>query len=392
MAQEQYRQAVAHYNRACELQGLQDYEAAIACYDDALALDPSLAAAHSNRGAALTALNRCAEALISLDRAISLEPDYAEAHFSRAITLLMQGNLPAGWVEFEWRWKTAPGRALRRSKNFSQPPWLGAQAVAGKTVLLYCERGLGDTLQFCRYAAAVSQLHANVILQVQAPLLGLLQRLPGATRVVGEAEPLPDFDLQCPLLSLPLVFKTSLSTIPAPGKYLGADARKVAQWQAKLGPHGRPRVGLGWRGDAGNPDDRNRSIALRDMLQSLPPELHYFSLQKETTPEERKLIEAHPHLSILGGELHFEETAALCECLDLVISIDTSVAHVAAALGARTWILLPFNPDCRWLLGRDDSPWYSTVKLYRQSRSGDWQEVLARVAADLRARLGFELK
>jgi tetratricopeptide (TPR) repeat protein len=384
MAQDPYRQAVAHFNRGCLLQGQQDWEAAISCYEQALALDPNLVAAHSNRGAALAAMNRCEEALASLDRAISLQPDYPEAHFSRAVTLLMQGNLPAGWVDFEWRWKTAPGRALRQSKNFPQPPWLGAQAVEGRTLLLYCERGLGDTLQFCRYALNVAQLHAKVILQVQAPLVQLLGRLCAAVQVVSETQAPPHFDLQCPLLSLPLIFKTTLLTVPAPRRYLSADAGKVSRLLTELGKPSRPRVGLVWRGDAKNPDDRNRSVALSDLLQSLPPELQYFSLQKQTTPQERRLIEDHPHVSIVGEELDFEETAALCELLDLVISIDTSVAHLAAALGRRTWILLPFNPDCRWLLDREDSPWYPSVKLCRQNRSGDWHDVLARVGAELR--------
>jgi hypothetical protein len=383
MAQESHRQALAHYNRGCVLQGQQGWEAAIACYNQALELDASLAAAYSNRGAAFTAMNRCEEALASLDQAIRLEPDYPEAHFSRAVTRLLKGDLPAGWVDFEWRWKTATGRALRQSKNLSQPLWLGAQAVEGKTLLLYCERGLGDTLQFCRYALMVSQLHAKVILQVQAPLRRLLRRLDEAVQVVSEAESPPHFDLQCPLLSLPLAFKTSLRTIPAAGRYLSADTGKVSQLQTQLGKASSPRVGLVWRGDAGNPDDRNRSVALSDLLACLPPQLQYFSLQKETTAEERRLIEAHAHVAILGDELDFEETAALCELLDLVISIDSSVAHLAAALGRSTWILLPFSPDCRWLLDRADSPWYPSVKLYRQNRSGDWRAVLARVGAEL---------
>jgi tetratricopeptide (TPR) repeat protein len=382
MAQQPHRQAVAHYNRGCKLQEQQDWEAAIACYDRALAIDPHLAAAYSNRGAAFTAINRCDEALASLDRAIGLQPDYPEAHFSKAITLLLAGNLAAGWVEFEWRWKTAPGRALRESKSFSQPLWLGAQALAGETLLLYCERGLGDTLQFCRYAQRVSELHAKVILQVQAPLLDLLRRLPAAIHVISEPEALPHFDLQCPLLSLPLVFKTSLGTIPA-ARYLSADTGKVSLLRANLGKSNRPRVGLAWRGDANNPDDRNRSVALRDLLRVLPPALQYFSLQKEATPEEERLLEDHPHVSILSKDLSFEDAAALCECVDLVISIDSSVAHLAAALGKATWILLPFNPDCRWLLHREDSPWYPSVKLYRQRTPHEWPTVLARLVADL---------
>jgi hypothetical protein len=375
------------------LQGQQDWKGAIGCYDQALALEPDFAAAYSNRGAAFAAMNLCDEALASLDRAIALQPDYPEAHFSRAVTLLLKGDLPAGWVDFEWRWNTAPGRALRQSKNFSQPLWLGQEAVEGKTVLLYCERGLGDTLQFCRYAPMVAQLHANVILQVQAPLVALLRSLGENIQVISESETLPSFDLQCPLLSLPLAFGTALDSIPAPRKYLGAATAKVARMRAELDNtgiasggtrrNGARRVGVVWRGDAGNPDDRNRSIALRSLLSFLPPGLQYFSLQKDVTPAERILIEAHPLFSFLDHDADFEDTAALCECLDLVVAVDTSVAHLAAALGLKTWILLPFNPDCRWLLEGEDSPWYPTVKLYRPRRSGDWPEVFTHVRNDL---------
>jgi hypothetical protein len=337
-------------------------------------------------------MNRCSEALASLDRAISLVPDYPEAHFSRAITLLLKGDLSAGWIDFEWRWKTSPGRALRRSKTFSRPLWLGEEAAAGKTLLLYCERGCGDTLQFCRYAPMVAQLGAKVILQVQAPLVALLRSLHQGIQVVSETETLPHFDLQCPLLSLPLVFKTSLITIPAPVRYLGAESGKIAHVQTRLHEVGAMhentrsavrRVGVVWRGDAANPDDRNRSIELSSLLSCLAPGLQYFSLQKEVTPAERTLIEAHPLFSFLDDESDFADTAALCECLDFVVAVDTSVAHLAAALGVKTWILLPFNPDCRWLLDRRDTPWYPTVELYRQTLAGDWSPVFARVRDDL---------
>jgi hypothetical protein len=391
MAQDLHRRAVALFDRGCALHGRQEFEAAISCYTEAIALDPNYAAPYSNRGAAFAALNRCDEALASLDRAIGLVPDYPEAHFSRAVTLLLKGDLLAGWIDFEWRWKTAPGRALRQSKNFERPLWLGEEAVADKRVLLYTERGLGDTLQFCRYAPMVSQLQAKVILQVQRPLAALLRRLEGDIHVVAEGETLPGFDFHCPLLSLPLVFETALDTIPAPRRYLSAQAIGVARLRARLASRGSlrggsrnaSRVGLVWRGDVNNPDDRNRSIALRDVLRFLPPELEYFSLQKEVTPQERALIESHPRFRVISEDLDFEATAALCECLDLVISIDSSVAHLAAALGMPTWILLPFNPDCRWLLERGDSPWYPSARLFRQTRLGEWHSVLARLRGEL---------
>lgn len=375
--------ALAHFNRGYVLHSLQQWEAALASYASAIALEPDFAPAHSNRGAALVALHRFIDARASLDRALELRPDYPEAHFSLAILSLLQGDFAQGWTEYEWRWQTAGGRALRRTKNFSSPMWLGEEPIAGKTVLLHCERGLGDTLQFCRYAEKVAQLGAKVILQVQEPLVALLRCLPPQITVRGEAEPLPPFDLQCPLLSLPLAFKTSLNTIPAAEKYLSANPEELTRQQARLGARTKPRVGLIWRGDPANPDDRSRSTALSDLLRYLPSGLQYFSLQKEITPAEAGLIRENPRVALIADGLNFEQTAALCECLDLVISIDSSVAHLAAALGRETWILLPFSPDCRWMLNRGDSPWYPSVKLYRQAAAGDWHTVFAAVAAGM---------
>jgi hypothetical protein len=202
-----------------------------------------------------------------------------------------------------------------------------------------------------------------------------------------DGEPLPTLDYHCPLLSLPLAFKTVLETIPAGRKYLRADAAKVARWKTRMGDPGGCRVGLVWHGDPNNRDDRHRSMALSDLLRHLPVDCRYYSLQKELSESDKRIFHAHPTASCLADELDLTETAAVCECLDLVISVDTSVAHLSAALGKPTWILLPYSPDCRWLLSRADSPWYPSVKLYRQERVGDWRGVLTRVAADLKDRV-----
>jgi hypothetical protein len=251
---------------------------------------------------------------------------------------------------------------------------------------VYSEIGLGDTLQFCRYVTLLAKLGATVILQVQSTLAELLADLDGAAHVLAEGQPLPAFDCHCPLLSLPWAFKTEVTTIPAARKYLRADPTKVARWRNRLGETSVRRVGLVWRGDPNNRDDRHRSVSLGDMLDKLPVDCRYYSLQKELSESEMRLLQAHPMATCLADDLNFPETAALCECLDLVISVDTSVAHLSAALGKLTWILLPFSPDCRWFLHREDSPWYPTVKLYRQERIGEWEQVLTRVANDLRHR------
>jgi hypothetical protein len=335
---------------------------------------------HASRGAGLAVMNRWDEALADFDQAIALCPDHIGAHFSRAIIWLLLGDFARGWSEFEWRWKTPHGRALLASKALAKPVWLGAEDIAGKTILLYSEIGLGDTLQFCRYAKAVHDLGASVILQVQAPLVELLRQLDGVSQVIADTDSQPPFDLHCPLLSLPLALKIELATIPS-GKYLCAPAARAADRRARIGRSTKPRVGLVWRGDPGNPDNGKRSMSMNDLLPHLPVGFHYFSLQKQLSESEQSL--AVRYGVEYESDLNFVETAAVCDCLDLVISVDTSIAHLSAALGGKTWILLPYNPDPRWLLDRVDSPWYASVRLYRQGRSGDWRGVLAEVGADL---------
>lgn len=360
---------------------------ALACIDRALAIDPDNALVHANRGIALAALCRLPEALVSFDRALDLKPDYAEAYFGRAVARLLSGDFAQGWVDFEWRWKRTNGPSGLQRREFAQPLWLGEKSLAGKTLLVHAEIGLGDTLQFCRYVTPLARLGATVILQVQSPLVELLADLQGVSRVMTEVQPLPAFDYHCPLLSLPLAFKTELETIPAERRYLRADPAKVARWKIRMGDTTGRRIGLVWRGDPNNRDDRHRSMALSDLLQQLPVDCRYYSLQKELSESEKRIFHAHPSTSCLANDLDFTETAAVCECVDLVISVDTSVAHLSAALGKPTWILLPFSPDCRWLLSRSDSPWYPSVTLYRQQSIGDWRDVLTRVAADLQDRV-----
>jgi hypothetical protein len=346
---------------------------------------------HASRGAALAAENRWDEALTHFDQAIAICPDHAGAHFSRAIIWLLHGDFARGWVEFEWRWKTPHGRSLLESKTLLQPAWLGGENIAGKTMLLYSEIGLGDTLQFCRYASAVNDLGAIVILQVQAPLVELLSQLTCVSQVFSDTDPTPPFDVHCPLLSLPLALRIELATIPS-GKYLIAPASKAAAWSARIGRSAKPRIGLVWRGDPRNPDDQKRSVSLAQMLPHLPIGFQFFSLQKHLSELEQGLAATRCIVFDAGQDLDFAEAAALCEHLDLVISVDTSIAHLSAALGQKTWILLPYNSDCRWLLDRSDSPWYSSVRLYRQAQSGDWRALLDKVAADLKREFAHSVQ
>ncbi len=378
--------AEAHFSRGGVLNALQRLDAALASYDRAIALKTDCAEAHFGRGNVLKNLNQLDAALASYDRAIAIQPDYAAAYYNRAFLLLSRGDFARGWTDYEWRWKSKGLPTFKEKRDFGQPLWLGKEPIAGKTILLHGEQGLGDTLQFCRYATLVADLGARVILEAPEPLVNLLAGLAGPSQIVARGSLLPSFDYHCPLLSLPLAFNTDLDSIPGAGRYLAVDAKKVALWQARLGEKVKPRIGLAWSGRVENANDHNRSMLLADLMSHLPDHYQYVSLQNEVRERDRVALESNP--SIMHIAANFSDTAAVCECLDLVISVDTSIAHLSAALGKRTWILLPrMSTDWRWLLERDDSPWYPSVKLYRQSTAGDWGGVLARVRADLNAAL-----
>jgi glutathione S-transferase len=270
-------------------------------------------------------------------------------------------------------------------RNFTEPLWLGREPLAGRTILLHAEQGFGDTLQFVRYAKRVSDLGATVLLEVQAPLKRLLSDIEGIAQVLARGEPLPRFDLHCPLMSLPLAFGTALSTIPADIPYLRAPADRVARWHARLGERRSLRVGIAWAGISLHKNNHQRSIALARFAALLAASgIEFVNIQKDITPADAAALRGHANLIQIGDELRdFADTAAVISLLDLVVSADTSVVHLAGALGRPVWVLLPFSPDFRWLLGREDSPWYPTARLFRQPRFGDWESVLARVRDEL---------
>lgn len=360
----------AHASRGNALRDLGRLDEALASYARALELNPDHADTWSNRGTALQGLLRLEEALASYDRAIALRPEHVDAHFNRATALLLAGDFARGWREFEWRWRTQT-----RARPGS---WLGATPLAGRSIVLRCEQGLGDTLQFARYAPEVTARGARVILSVQAPLTRLMASLDPEIEVRAAREA-PAADLDCPLMSLPLAFGTTLDTIPAPPRYLAADPAMVAAWRARL-PANRRRVGLVWSGNPAHRNDRHRSLPLEALTPLLDVDAHWVALQKDIPDRDVVLLDRLPLLR-MGDELgDFADTAALIEALDLVITVDTSVAHLAGALGKPTWILLPFSPDWRWLTGRDDSPWYPSARLFRQTTPGDWAGVVRRVA------------
>jgi tetratricopeptide (TPR) repeat protein len=380
--------AEAHSNRGSALQNLRRFEEALASCDRALALRPDLAETHSNRGSALQELRRFEEALASFDRAAALRPDFAEAHSNAALCLLLTGDLDRGWRKYEWRWQTDQLRHERR--NFAQPQWAGSDEVASKTVFVYAEQGLGDTIQFCRYVPLIAARAGRVILEVQRPLLELMQTLAGGAQIIARGDPLPDFDLHCPLLSLPLAFGTRLATIPAATPYLRAVPQTVKTWDARLGPRHRPRIGLAWSGKPTRKNDWNRSILLKCLLPILDGiDATFVSVQRDVRDADAELLQKRRDILHFGQELeNFADTAALLSNLDLIVSIDTGVAHLAGALAKPVWALLPHVPDWRWLLDREDSPWYPTARLFRQDETRAWDGVVASLKGALHDRFG----
>jgi tetratricopeptide (TPR) repeat protein len=394
--------AQAHANRGAVLTALERFEAALASCDRAVALDPAYAAAHFNRGVVLTELGRYAEALAAYERAVALDPNHADAHFNRSVVWLLTGDFDQGWPAHEWRRKTARGSAMDRGARMHRPCWLGEESLEGRTLLLVAEQGLGDTIQFCRYAPLAAERGARVVLEVPQPLTRLLSRLDGVAEIVVQGEAPPAFDYYCPLMSLPLAFKTTLTSIPTAIPYLAAEGDKVRFWRDQLGPRRRLRVGLVWAGghrprqsECGSVNQR-RNIRLAQLAALALPDIEYVSLQKgEAARCELTELAAQgwdgPPIADFTPLLHdFSDTAALVENLDLVISVDTSTAHLAGALGKPVWILNRFDTCWRWLIDRADSPWYPTATLYRQQTRGDWDGVVARVARDLERLAGSE--
>ena len=375
--------AFLYNNRALSLQEIGRFEDALASYDRALTLNPDYPDALCNRGVLLASMRRFDEANSSYDRAIKLQKNYALANWNKALLELTAGNFKNGLELFEWRWRCVQ-KGLGR--NFKRPLWLGGKSIANKTLLVHMEQGLGDYIQVCRYIPMLAEKGAKVVLEVPSPLASLVSTLKGDFKMVREGQPLPAFDVFCPIMSLPLAFKTTATSIPAPVPYLFADVEKQRDWHMRLGEKTRPRIGLAWSGNATHINDRNRSIPFRLLAPLLKLPVDFHVLQKEIRANDAADIPHHMNIHQHQGELNdFSDTAALLQEMDLMITVDTSVAHLAGAMGKKTWILLPYVPDYRWMMDRADSPWYPTATLFRQSAIGDWPAVIAEVAARLRS-------
>ncbi|HEX3502528.1 MAG TPA: tetratricopeptide repeat protein [Xanthobacteraceae bacterium] len=376
----------AHYNRGVALIKLGRYEEAVAANDRALAVEPGHSNALLNRGKALAQLNRHDEALASYGRVLAIKKDQADAHFNQALALLNLGQYQRGFAAYEWRWRRT---GMPPHKSRGKPLWLGEYPLARKTILLHAEQGLGDTIQFARYAPVLAAAGAKVVLEVQPELKALMSRLDGVASVIARGDaPSPQnpaFDVHCPLGSLPLALKTEPGTVPAHVPYLTADGARLAKWSTEIGALPQPRIAIAWSGNPSHDNDRNRSIALRRLAPLFAARsASFISIQRELRSEDAEIL-ATSGVTHIGAALEdFADTAAVLALCDLVITVDTAAAHLAGAMGRPVWVLVPFAPDWRWTLSGETTPWYPTARLFRQSELNDWDSVIAQLAAELR--------
>ncbi len=432
LARAHYQEAVQRYPTAakahirlgvlCKLEN--QANEALTCFNTAIALNENSALAYQKRGELFTRINRSEDAIIDYEKALSIDGDLSQyyyalafacrtlgrldealeyyrlwgrlgagkrnkqdqaiADFSESMIWLLKGHYQLGWQLYEGRWLAVSSKHFR---NFRQALWLG-EDISDKHILLHAEQGFGDTLQMFRYVELVAKKAARVTLEVNGPLQRLLKNNT-LVDVISKESVLPDFDMQCPLMSLPLAFKTTIETIPAIKESFRADKVTEAIWAEKVQrkiaqtPQ-RRNIGFVATGNMKHSNDLARSLSFEQVVKFLPQNANLFCLQKDFRPDNAKFLDSNKHIHYFGKQLvDFADTAALIACMDLVITVDTSVAHLAASMGKPTWILLPFAPDFRWLLDRSDSPWYPSAKLYRQTKIGDWDEVLQRIAADL---------
>ena len=367
--------AEAFYNRGVVYEKLYEFDSAIDDYSIAIKLNPHDYKAINNRGVARRE-TKCFDAAIKdFEKSIKIKPDFAEGHYNKSLTLLSVGKLKDGFKLYEHRWKTAHFRSQRR--HFPQPLWHGNEDLTGKTILLHSEQGLGDSIQFCRYIKFFENMKCRVLLEIEQPLISLMQCLLPQEYIYRKGSTLPAFDFHCPLMSLPHSFGTTLNDIPFSGPYLAVHQKRIEHWRELLKKKDKPIIGLAWRGNPHHVNDQRRSSGLIEIIGSLSKEFEWISLERFPTEHEKHLIDKKGHMRQFGDEIgDFAETAALCKAIDAVISVDTSTAHLAASIGTETHLLLRDCADWRWLQGRKDTPWYNAIKIYRRLDKDRWPSVL----------------
>jgi tetratricopeptide (TPR) repeat protein len=373
--------AEAWANRAAALGGLKRHAEALASAETAIALMPDHVNAHYVAGVALGDLERLEDALASYDRAIDLQPGHADARLNRGMLRLLLGQFETGWRDYEWR----KHKLDAVTDNLSDESlWSGRQDPSGKRIFVHYEQGLGDTIQFSRYLKLLEDRHADVVLMAQPPLHAIMRQMFPTFELLGPGDAPGDIDLHCPLLSLPLAFGTTLASIPPPAPPIRAEEARRAVFRARLGSKAKPRVGIAWSGNPDHKNDHERSIAFERLLPLLTDEVEWTALQNDIRPGDLAAFQRCGRVGFHGDQLvDFADTAALIDLMDLVIAVDTSVAHLAGAMSKPVWILLPFMPDWRWMLGRSDSPWYPSARLFRQPCLSDWEGAIDAVRAEL---------
>jgi Tfp pilus assembly protein PilF len=376
--------AEAHSNLGNALKDQGNLDAAVACYQRAIQIDPSFFDAHNNLGNGLRAQGHLASSVSCYEQALRLKPEDPQIHLSRALSWLQMGDFKRGWAEYEWRLQCKEYAI----PAFEKPLWDG-RSLSGRTILLYADHGLGDTLQFIRYAPLVRERGGRVIVACQKKIARLIASCAGVEQIVVEGSPIPEFAVYAPLMSLPMIFGTTLSSVPANVPYLSADANEIIRWRAELGSSGGFKIGVIWQGNPQHRRDRERSFRLAE-LETLAqtPGVSLLSLQGIHGLEQLKDVERHFTVTSLGERMSdFMDIAAVMHSLDLVIAADTSLAHLAGALGVPVWVAVSFAPDWRWLQNRSDSPWYPSMRLFRQEKWAEWDAVFQRMTDELRVTM-----
>ena len=367
-------------NLGLTLKRLNKIDKAIAIFNKAISMDTRFADAYSNRGLCFQALGNTEAALRDFNECIKLDSNHADNYWNKSLLKILTGDFKEGWDLYEWRWKSFAKQSVRQ---FNSPLWLGNESINNKTILIYPEQGYGDYIQCFRYIPMLINLGAKVILEVRPALFELICEQHLNATVIESGNRLPSFDFQCPIMSLPLAFKTQLDSIPHSIPYLSTNSEKAAQWGEALGAKNKTRIGLVWSGSVEHPNDHNRSIGLHKLTPLLELPFEFHSLQKEYREDDLAALKESP-IHDHGEKLNaFSDTAALIENLDLVITVDTSVAHLAGAMGKKVMIMLPFNPDYRWMLDRTDTPWYPSANLIRQTKTDDWEGIIIKMTNHL---------
>lgn len=367
-------------NAGNELGALNRFEEALHFYEKALSIDQTHISAWSNRGNTLDCLRRHDEAIASFERALSLNPEFPDVHWNLALTLLRLGKFERGWSEYEWRWRY--DGFCSPSRNFKQPLWLGAEKIDGKSLLIHSEQGLGDTIHFSRYVSHLKLMGARVILEVQPELSTLMDQLPGVDSIVPRGSSHPKFDYHCPLMSVPYALKAwdNKTTVP----YLHVNRTKSDHWRSLMNMlTTKPKVGLVWCGNPEHKNDHNRSIKLSMLEPLLENDICWINLQKGILETDREILNIRGVHDFMSNVVDFSDTAAIIDNLDLVITVDTSVAHLAGAIGKPVWVLIPFIPDFRWMWDVKETHWYPHMRLFRQHKPGDWTTPIGSIISEL---------